>query len=172
MLTCAARRHLGWLSCCLALVLVGSVGCNEKKSKSKSDAKAVAKAEQAKLEQAKAKAAAEEKAKADAAKKKAEQLPPVGSKGFVATAPKDRKRTEGFSTSVQGREGFGSSTFQEALAIRLRWACPAARWELAMIPPLIELKPRFVQRLVIAKRWSCIYVMKPQAKWLAAWRIA
>jgi hypothetical protein len=114
MLTSAARRHLGWLSCCLALVLSAGVGCNEKKAKPKSDAKAVAKAEKEKLEQAKAKAAEEEKAKA-AAKKKAEQLPPIGSKSMIATPPKDRKRTEGFSTSVQGREGFGNSEWQAGL---------------------------------------------------------
>lgn len=125
MLTCIARCHLGWLSCCLALLLSSAVGCGEKKAKPKSD-KAVAKAEQAKLEQAKAKAAAEEKAKADAAKKKAEQLPPIGSKSMIATAPKDRKRSEGFSTSVQGREGFGSSTFQGGLGTTASSGMPGA----------------------------------------------
>lgn len=115
MLTCAARRHLGWLNCCLALGLsLGmAVGCNEKKAKSKKSTESTTPV--AKQDSAKAKAAELEKAK-QAAKKKEEALPPVGSKSMIAAPPaKDRKRTEGFSTSVQGREGFGSSQFQGGL---------------------------------------------------------
>ena len=111
MLTCAARRSLGWLSCCLALGLV--LGCNEKKAKApKADSQAVAKAEQA----AKLKAAEEENAKQAAAKKKAEDFPPLGSKSMIATPPKDRIRTEGFRTRVQGQESFGNSEWKGSMA--------------------------------------------------------
>ncbi len=112
ILNSATRRLSSWLTCCLALsfVLALVVGCDDKKPKSKktSDAQAVAKAEQAQQK------AAEEAAKR-AAKKQAEPLPPLGSKSMLAIPPKDRQRTEGFRTRVQGQENFGNSEWQGSL---------------------------------------------------------
>lgn len=105
--------HRGIIGLLMALVVSLVIGCNEKKKTPKADAQAVAKAEKAKQEQA-AKLKAEEEAKAKAAKKKAEALPPLGSKDSMVAAPppKDRKRGEGFSTSIQGREAFGNSEWK------------------------------------------------------------
>ena len=122
MLNQAAHRQLRcWnMGLLLGLILSLAAGCGSKPKGAKSDSQTQAKAEKEKQEQA-AKKKLEEEAKAKAAaaaKKKADADAALAKKNsLIATAPpKDKKRSEGFSTSVQGREGFGNSEWRGSMS--------------------------------------------------------